>query len=346
MLFFTQCEEPASLDSLVVSDKEENSAKDIQTILENTGLFNVDIAKGTSPKFANYDLVVLNVDEGNWNDETKDAFAAYVKNGGGVVVLSNSGNAFSSWPDYQKIVGLGNKKSESKSNEAYDFQVVNLNQEHPITNGLNKIWMHTNDYLLYTTASLHNDTEVLSLVKADTIHGGNGKTMPVLFTAKFGEGRVFHSTLGNISDNSLQCVGFITTLQRGAEWAATGVVSQDVPVDFPNSVSTHDWENFKSLTLDEILSRSGTYKIGKSKKYLSDFSMRIRNSDGKPDTYAMYESKILDFLASEATVDSKQYMCRELSWMGSEKSVSVLEKLVNDKDLSESASYALYRLRL
>jgi type 1 glutamine amidotransferase len=346
VLFFAQCKEPASLDSLVVSDKEGNSGKDIQTILENTGLFNVDIAKGTSPKFASYDLVVLNVDEGNWNDKTKDAFAAYVKNGGGVVVLSNSGNAFSNWPDYQKIAGFGNKKSGSRSNKAYDFQVVNLNQEHPITNGLNKIWMHTNDYLLYSAASLDNNTEVLSLVKADTIHGGSGKTMPVLFTSKFGEGRVFHSTLGNNSDNSLQCVGFITTLQRGAEWAATGVVSQEVPVDFPNSVSTHDWENFQSLTLDEILNRSATYKVGKSKKYLSDFSMRIRNSDGQPDTYAIYESKILEFLASEATVDSKKYMCRQLSWMGSEKSLSVLEKLVNDKDLSESASYALYRLRL
>jgi hypothetical protein len=86
--------------------------------------------------------------------------------------------------------------------------------------------------------------------------------------------------------------------------------------------------------------------VGKSKKYLDDFTMRIRMSDGKDDTYANYEEMIIDFLASDATVDSKRYMCRELSWIGSEKSIAILEKLVNDKDLSESASYALQRLRM
>jgi hypothetical protein len=31
----------------------------------------------------------------------------------------------------------------------------------------------------------------------------------------------------------MQCVGFITTLARGAEWAATGKVTQKAPSDFP-----------------------------------------------------------------------------------------------------------------
>ena len=31
----------------------------------------------------------------------------------------------------------------------------------------------------------------------------------------------------------MQCVGFIVTFARGAEWAATGTVTQKVPTDFP-----------------------------------------------------------------------------------------------------------------
>jgi len=100
------------------------------------------------------------------------------------------------------------------------------------------------------------------------------------------------------------------------------------------------------LTLDEILNKASTYEIGKSRKYLTDFSLRIRYCDGKPETYAMYEAKMLDFLKSEASVDSKIYMCRELSWMGSEKSIPVLNNLINDKDLSGAASYALQRLNM
>lgn len=345
-LVFTQCKEPAGLNAIVVSDQSKESNKDIKTILENTGLFDVDIKEGGSPDFTGYDVVVLNADKGNWDESAKEAFAGYVKNGGGVVVLGNAGSAFSGWTEYQKIVGLTSDKSSGRSNEAYNYPVVNVNAEHPITKGLNKTWLHSDDFLLYRTASPGGDVEVLSTALADSIHGGNGKSLSVLFTVQFGEGRVLHSTLGNNSGNSMRCVGFITTLQRGAEWAATGMVSQEVPLDFPNYVSAHSWPDFKPLTLDEIFEKASVYKVGKSRKYLADISKRIRNSDGEPETYAMYEGKILEFLNSDATVDSKKYLCKELSWIGSDKSANALGKLVNDKDLSEAASYVLQRLRL
>jgi hypothetical protein len=34
---------------------------------------------------------------------------------------------------------------------------------------------------------------------------------------------------------ALSCIGFITTFRRGAEWAATGKVTQKVPKDFPTA---------------------------------------------------------------------------------------------------------------
>ena len=51
---------------------------------------------------------------------------------------------------------------------------------------------------------------------------------------KYGEGRVFHTTLGH-ADYSMNCVGFVTTLLRGTEWAATGEVTIAVPEDFPSA---------------------------------------------------------------------------------------------------------------
>jgi uncharacterized protein len=49
---------------------------------------------------------------------------------------------------------------------------------------------------------------------------------------------VFHTTLGH-DINALSSVDFVTTFQRGTEWAATGKVTQKVPASFPtaNSVS-------------------------------------------------------------------------------------------------------------
>ena len=54
----------------------------------------------------------------------------------------------------------------------------------------------------------------------------------MLMTICFGEGRVFHTALGH-GPAQLESVAFIVTFQRGAEWAATGKVTQEVPDDFP-----------------------------------------------------------------------------------------------------------------
>jgi type 1 glutamine amidotransferase len=60
----------------------------------------------------------------------------------------------------------------------------------------------------------------------------------------YGKGRVFHTTLGHVGPKdvppylALTCAGFIATLQRGTEWAATGKVTQPVPADFPTAEKT------------------------------------------------------------------------------------------------------------
>ena len=202
LVIFTQCKEPASLNALVISDQQDKSNKNIQTILENTGLFDVDVENGASPSFSNYDVVVMNVEKGSWEDDTRQALQDYVTGGGGVVVLGNSGDAFTGWNDFLEIVGL-NEPSNGKSNDTYDYRVVNLNEDHPVTNGLNKLWVHNDDFLLFRSTVLADNAEVLSVVNADTIYGGSGESVPVLFTNQYGEGRIFHSTLGNNEENSL-----------------------------------------------------------------------------------------------------------------------------------------------
>ena len=76
-----------------------------------------------------------------------------------------------------------------------------------------------------------------------TIERASGEHEAAIFTVQYGEGRVFHTTLGHINRDaveppaSVRCVGFITTFQRGAEWAASGRVTQAIPHDFPTAKS-------------------------------------------------------------------------------------------------------------
>jgi type 1 glutamine amidotransferase len=66
----------------------------------------------------------------------------------------------------------------------------------------------------------------------------------MLMTIQFGKGRVFHNTLGHVGPKetapvpSLGSVGYIVTVQRGTEWAATGSVAQKLPADFPTAEHT------------------------------------------------------------------------------------------------------------
>jgi hypothetical protein len=112
------------------------------------------------------------------------------------------------------------------------FKIVNRVTDHPIIKGLPKEWIHAGDELY---ANLHGPGEnmtVLSTAWSDPANRGTGYDEPILMVLTYGKGRIFHTTIGH-DLAALNCVDFITTYQRGTEWAATGKVTQKVPADFP-----------------------------------------------------------------------------------------------------------------
>jgi type 1 glutamine amidotransferase len=118
------------------------------------------------------------------------------------------------------------------------FQLVNREPEHPIMKGLPTAWMHAGDELYATLRGPGENMTVLATAHSDPANKGTDHDEPMLMVVKFGKGRVFHTTMGH-DVAALSCVGFMTTYQRGTEWAATGKVTQKIPANFPtaNSVS-------------------------------------------------------------------------------------------------------------
>ncbi len=242
-----------------------------KTYLEDTGRFEVDFAttakQGTDndfhPDFASYDVVLSNYNGAPWPEETKRSFEAYVRGGGGFVVVHAANNAFSDWPEYNEIIGLGGWGGRNEASGPYvyfdedqknivrdpsagrggshgrqhDFRVIVRNQSHPITRGMPNAWMHVNDELYDRLRGPGNQMEVLATAFSDKSTGGSGRHEPIIMTVRYGEGRIFHTPMGHGND-SQQCAGFIATLQRGTEWAATGKVTLPLPDDFPTSDET------------------------------------------------------------------------------------------------------------
>lgn len=241
----------------------------LRKILEDTGLFQVDVLttppknadfSGFHPDFAKYQVVISNYNDFGggtvWPADVQAAFEQYVKGGGGFVSYHAADNAFPDWTAYNLILGMGgwmNRDEKSgpfwyyrdgklvsdntpgpagKHGQRLPFQVTMRNTTHPISKGLPRVWMHVADELYSRMRGPGENMTVLGTAYSDPANSGSGHDEPLLMVLSYGKGRVFHTMLGH-DVAAIECVGFITTFARGAEWAATGKVTQKVPAGFP-----------------------------------------------------------------------------------------------------------------
>ena len=193
-----------------------------------------------------------------WPDETKEAFEKYVEGGGGLVVVHAADNSWGDWKEYNEVIGIGGWGGRNKESGPYiywdegaivrdeemdgpggshgpqhNFSVVVRDANHPVTQGMPREWLHTKDELYDLLRGPATNMRVL----ATSFSSKTKRHEPMIMTIDYGEGRVFHTPMGH-ADYSMQCVGYVSTLLRGTEWAATGKVTIPIPENFPGPEKT------------------------------------------------------------------------------------------------------------
>lgn len=284
------------LKALIVDGQNNHAVWPKSTVmmkqyLETSGLFEVDVvrtrfisnykreenwlplaksneAEGTekpmpdpdfSPDFTKYDIVVSNFGHGaaDWPEQTRRNLETYMKDGGGLVIVHAANNSWGSWPEFNKMIGLGGWGGRNEKSGPYvyfdaegnvvredgpgrcgthgpqsEFLITMRDKEHPITKGVPDFWMHTKDECYSRLRGPAANMTILATAADTPELKEAGRNEPILMVIDYGKGRVFHTTLGHDTE-AFEGVGFIVTFLRGSEWAATGKVTQEIPADFP-----------------------------------------------------------------------------------------------------------------
>jgi hypothetical protein len=238
--------------------------------LEESGRFSVDVSTNINPNdkkglpagwksvpfppdLSKYDVVLSNYNGASWPKAFNDALEEQLKAGKiGLVIVHAANNSFGGWAEYNKMIGMGWRGANSGARLKLDdsgkqiivpkggdlgsghrysgeFQIVVRDPSHPITKGMPREWMHTRDELY---DNMRGPIENVHLL-ATAYSKGTKAHEPMIWTVSYGKGRVFHTPMGH-DVNGMRCIGFITTLGRGTEWAATGTVTLPIPSNFPS----------------------------------------------------------------------------------------------------------------
>jgi len=189
----------------------------------------------TAESLAPYKALILNYNGPRFSPATEQAIENYIRNGGGFVAFHQAsyGEFFgmqlrdgkwfagpsNGWAEFPKITGASWKAENIGHARRWAFRV---DSQDPLAG---PSWMANDE--LYHRMDLSAQARVIASATSPKEIGGTDRTEPLAWTNTYGKGRVFFTTLGHDA-MAFHQPGMKLLFARGAEWAATGVVT-DAP---------------------------------------------------------------------------------------------------------------------
>ncbi|MFK8114748.1 MAG: ThuA domain-containing protein [Rubripirellula sp.] len=218
------------------------------------------------PSFSDYDVVLNNYNGPDWQLPVRADLIQFLQAGGGMIVLHAANNCFANWDEFNRMIGLGWRKSDqgirvtiddasgewirqpsgegpnSSHGSKHPFLMTTRAPDHPIMRGLPQKWLHGTDELYHAMRGPAEGLEILATAWSALEQRGTDQHEPIVYTTTFGRGRVVTNTMGHYwvggggerQRESLHCIGFQTILARSCQWAAGREVTIDIPDAFPS----------------------------------------------------------------------------------------------------------------
>ncbi len=201
--------------------------------LGNQNSFKVDTTENADyiveDSLKNYDAIVFLSNTGEiLNYAQQSALKRYVESGGGIMGIHGASGAEYSWPWYGKLMGA---RFESHPEELQTGEIIIIDKNDPITEGLPNLWSFKEEW--YNFDSISPDIKVLATVNESSYQGGkHGDNHPISWKQEFDGGRSFYTALGHRPEAYRDSL-FVRHIMGGLNYA----IGVNEPLDYSRATT-------------------------------------------------------------------------------------------------------------
>ncbi len=227
---------------------------------------------------------------------------------------------FEEWPEFDRDV-LGGNYHMHHGNKGEDgpFTYVWIKEDrksHPILTGIPAGEFRVPSWL-YKASPLADSATVLMMGRV----ADRKPYEPVAWTnTDTAGGRVFYTSLGHPAEFRMRV--FRTLLTNGIFWA----MDKQVPSS--------------DMIMDKLAEKIAGYDFDHSRRWLTFAEELVLQTQDQTKRDIM-AGKLAALLESDTSFACKQWVCRQLSLVGTEKQVPAIAKMLTDEKLSDAARFAL-----
>jgi type 1 glutamine amidotransferase len=318
----------------------------MQLMGEKTGSFaatvSSDPAMLEAASLRQFDAVYLNNTVGDIfaAPALRDAFAAFVANGGGLVGNHGASVASPAWSEFGEILGARGASHREPNEKA----LINVEDPaHPITRAFGgKPFEFVDEF--YRLAAPYSRDKVRVLLSIDPIATDmmqgrcfgqclrDDNDYPVAWIRQHGKGRVFYTSVGH-SPPVFWDPRMLDMFLAGVQYALGDLQVDASPL--PRS----------TVRFDDALSGLAQYDWGADRGPVRRFERELALAAASRPGAADAEGKMLKLLQRNVPLGAKDVLCRQLAVFGSSRSEPVLRQMLRNKNTEAMARYALHGLK-
>jgi type 1 glutamine amidotransferase/HEAT repeat protein len=315
-----------------------------------TGAFEVTVATDMdafdAANLARFDAVLFNnTTQLAFEDPShRRALLEFARGGGGVIGIHAATDNFYDWPEAAAMMG---GLFDGHPWGAGGTWAVKLDEpDHPLNRSFDGQAFLIRDEIYQITGPYSRDTHrvLLSLDmsnlrnrQVEGIKRDDGD-FAISWIKPFGEGRVFYSSLGH-NPEVLRNEGVLGHYLAGIQYAVGDLEVDDAPTNTlaspPRPALTTD-----AGAVDDPFTTLVPVEFGFSRLSQAAIEEEIRNAP--LEHHSAIEDRLLEILENpHSTYAAKQFVCRMLRRVGSDRSLPYLARLLHDEALTDDARFAM-----